>query len=382
MKEIYLNWGTLAKTWPEVLQKMQTYEKDYEINPTISLFQTWEKVWKVQTEVAEFFKARPQDFFFRHNVTVAMNDFIMGVDLPLGDVAMTDLEYGAVANILKLRAQRECRQLRIIKLPFGDELKSASQLVDLILNQMPSNTKMLLISHVMTGTGLRIPLKELAHRTRERGILLAVDGAHGPGATALDFSELDDVDFYGGNLHKWMRGPKGTGFGWVPQRNQSLLKPLMATWTTFETPERFSGFSSQEPWCGSMLMSYCLNWAAFYALSDMVQVWQQQGPKKIFSELQKRRQFVQEQGQKILGFKLLSPQVPELQSPLVTFELPSAFTAKNYQIIHELQQQKGVTISITPLKESFALRFSVHVDVGEDDIVEGLKRIKDYFHNQ
>ena len=381
VKEIYLNWGTLAKTWPTVLQQMQKYENEYELNPTLALFNTWGRVWQVQTEVADFFHARPQDLFFRNNVTVAMNDFLMGVQIPPGDLATTDLEYGAVDNILRLRAKKDGRRVHQVQLPIGEELKSQQQLLDLIMNQLPSSTRLLLISHVMTGSGLKVPIRELARLTRARGILLAVDGAHGPGATDLDFSELEDVDFYGGNLHKWMRGPKGTGFGWSPKRNHELIQPITACWTTFETPERFVGFADQEAWCGAMLMSYCLNWAAFYALSDVIKIWKSQGQKNILQEIQLRRSFVQEQAREILGFKLLSPSVPELQSPLVTFELPKSHVQKNYQIIHELQEQKSVTVSITPLKSTFALRFTVHAETTESDITEGLKRVKAYFNS-
>lgn len=378
MKEIYLNWGTLSKTWPQVMDKVQDYERQYEVNPTLSLFETWGRVWKVQCEVAHFFKARPQDLFFRHNVTVAMNDFIMGVDLPDGDLAMTDLEYGAVANILKLRAEREQRRIHIVKLPIGSELTSSDQLLELIEKQVPSSVRLLLISHVMTGSGLKVPIQKLAKITRKRGILLAVDGAHGPGATDLDFSQLEDLDFYGGNLHKWMRGPKGTGFGWAPKRNHNKIKPLMACWTSFEAPERFAGFHGQEQWCSTMLMSYCLNWSTFFALSDLIQIWNNKG-HDLLETLKTKRNFVESQAKEILGFKLLSPAIHELQSPLVTFELPTSHVQKNYQIIGELYEQKGVTVSITPLKDTFALRFSVHTEVSDEDIVEGITRVRDYF---
>jgi len=377
-KEIYLNWGTLAKTWPQALRKMQEYEVEYELNPTLSLFKTWEKVWKVQTDVAEFFNIRPQDLFLRHNVTVAMNDFIMGADIADGDFATTDLEYGAVFNVLKLRAERDGRKIHIVPIPIGSELKSSKQLIDILLNGMPKNTKLLMISHVMTGSGLRVPIKELSKETRKRGILLAVDGAHGPGTADMDFSELEDVDFYGGNLHKWMRGPKGTGFGWAPKRNHSIIKPLMACWTTFDTAERF-GTIGGERWCASMMMTYCLNWASFFALSDVMQIWNQNGKTKMFAGIQSRRQFVEKKAKEILGFELLSPSVPELQSPLVTFQLPQSHVAKNYQIIHELHETKNVTVSITPLKDTFALRFTCHVDLSEADIEEGLRRVKEYF---
>ncbi len=379
--EIYLNWGTLSRTWPDVLQKMQKYQLDYEINPTVSLFEGWGRLWETQKKVAGFFKAQPTDFYFRHNVTVAMNDFILGAELPPGDIVVTDLEYGAIVNICRYRAEKDKRNLVTILIPMGDELKSEDQLVDLIMKQIPQKSALLMISHVMTGTGLKIPLQKLAKRTRERKILLAVDGAHGPGVTDLDFSLLDDVDFYGGNLHKWFRGPKGTGFGWAPERNHKIIHPLMAGWTTFETPIPFMPFGEGHRWNISMLMAYCLNFNAFYALSDAVDEWQKRDPRKVYAGLQAKRMFIQNEMTKSLGWKVLSPLVESLQSPLVTFELPAHFASQGFEIIHALRNQKNVTVSITPLKGSYALRLSAHIDISEDQILDGIRRIKDYFHS-
>lgn len=378
---IYLNWGTLSKTWPGVMNKMHQYQLEYEVNPTVSLFEGWGRLWETQKKVATFFRAKPTDFYFRHNVTVAMNDFILGAELPAGDLVVTDLEYGAITNICRYRAEKDNRKLTTISIPIGDDIKSEEHLVDLIMNQLPAKTALLMISHVMTGTGLKVPLSKLAQRTRQRGVLLAVDGAHGPGALELDFEKLQDVDFYGGNLHKWFRGPKGTGFGWAPERNQSLMKPLLGGWTTFETPIPFLPFGDGHRWNISMLMAYCLNFNPFYALDDTVDEWQGRGPQKTYLELQKKRSFIQKEVSEVLGWKVLSPMVASLQSPLVTFELPVRFASKGFEIIHELRKQKNVTVSITPLKGSYALRLSAHIDVSEDEIVEGVARIKDYFNS-
>lgn len=379
LDNIYLNWGTLAKTWPSVVEASFRHQTDYEKNPTVSLFEGWGRLWQLQQKVAEFFKARPQDFYFRPNVTVAMNDFILGAELPEGDIAVSDLEYGSIVNICKMRASRENRNIKTIQIPMGAELSSDEHLVDLIMAQLPQKTAMLLLSHITTGNGLKIPLKLLAKKTRERNIFLVIDGAHGPGATDLNFSELGDVDFYGGNLHKWFRGPKGTGFGWAPERNHHLIKPILGSWTVFETPKPFVPFGDGDRWNLSMLMSYCLNYGNFYALSETVDEWQKRGAHDIYKTLQNKRDLIESETRKELNWKVLSPAVQSLQSPMVTFELPQKFAERGYEIMHELQKTKNVTVSVSPLKTSFALRLSAHVDTTEAAIEEGVGRLGKYF---
>lgn len=378
-ENIYLNWGTLSKTWPSVLEASFQHQRDYEKNPTVSLFEGWGRLWNLQKKVASFFKARPQDFYFRPNVTVAMNDFILGAELPDGDIVVSDLEYGSIVNICKMRAARDGRKLTTIQIPMGAELLSEEHLVGLILQQLPNSTALLMLSHVMTGNGLKIPLQRLARETRHRNILLAIDGAHGPGATDLNFSELEDVDFYGGNLHKWFRGPKGTGFGWAPERNHGLMRPILGSWTVFETPRPFVSFGEGDSWNLSMLMSYCLNYGNFYALSEAVDEWHQRGPNVVYQSLQFKRDYIESEMKNTLNWKVLSAPCLSLQSPLVTFELPSQFASRGYDIMHEIQKTQNVTVSVSPLKTTFALRLSAHIDTTNEEISEGISRLRSYF---
>ena len=73
------------------------------------------------------------------------------------------------------------------------------------------HTKLVLCSHIITGTGLITPIKALARLAHDRGALIVADGAHAPGMIPLDLLDLG-CDFYGGNCHKWLCAPKGTGF--------------------------------------------------------------------------------------------------------------------------------------------------------------------------
>ena len=51
---------------------------------------------------------------------------------------------------------------------------------------------------------------------------MLVDGAHVPGARALDISALG-VDWYSANLHKWAHAPRGCGILWAAPDRQAML---------------------------------------------------------------------------------------------------------------------------------------------------------------
>ena len=71
------------------------------------------------------------------------------------------------------------------------------------------------------GTGLKAPIKAIADviatvnrsRSHERRIYLCVDGVHGVGVEELHLPDLG-CDFFAAGTHKWLFGPRGTGFLW------------------------------------------------------------------------------------------------------------------------------------------------------------------------
>ena len=81
-----------------------------------------------------------------------------------------------------------------------------------------------------------------------------VDGAHAPGQIPLDLDELG-ADFYVGNGHKWLCGPKGSAFIHVRRERQPLIEPLIVGWGWGE--DRKLSF-------GSDFIDYMQWWGTYY----------------------------------------------------------------------------------------------------------------------
>ena len=376
---IYLNSGTFSISPNSVLHAQGTYERDFERNPTQALISAWGRLWMLQKQLAEFFHTAPENLFLRPNVTSALNDFILSIPLPKNaELLVTDLEYGAIVNLCRFRAERDRLTLRAICLntPAANDPDPKQNLVDQILRQLSSKSALLMLSHVTTGTGLIVPIAELSAELRRRGVLLVVDGAHGPGALPLDFRLLTELDFYGGNLHKWFLGPKGTAFGWVNPRHHEALVPRFAGWTTYEpTVASFRDFAPDHVFARRMLHSACQNFGPYFALEATLSFWKQSGEASVFSELKRLQARLEELLRDQMGWETISPLHPELRGPLLSYALPELSMTEAATLFEDLLAKHNLQVGIPTVKGIPCLRFSPHIYNTENELERAVKII-------
>lgn len=376
---IYLNSGTHSICPRRVTDAVVGYLRECERNPTANLVGIWDKLWEVQKGLGAFLGARPEDLFLRANVTAAMNSFILGMPLPVGpgEILVSDVEYQAVVNICRYRAEQSGLKLRAFHLPGRNAREfdglTAEALAELVVCELKPDTRMLLLSHVTTGHGLKLPIELIARETRKRGILLAVDGAHATGALPLDFSKLGDLDFYGGNLHKWAMGPKGTGFGWVHPLHQDRLEPREIGWTTFESGDPHNRFAPGSRFAQKHIQAASIDFAPLLGIGEMIAFWREHGADKIRARLSELQACVAREIGNQVGWDWLAPTDPALRGPLLSFELPAKLEAEGYGLMKRVLKNHKLQIASSRLQGRWVMRIAPHIHNTEAEIQQAAK---------
>lgn len=85
-------------------------------------------------------------------------------------------------------------------------------------------TRLIGTSHVTSPTGIRLPVTEICALAHAHGALALVDGAQSFAVMPIDVQAMG-CDFFTSNTHKWLGGPKGSGFLYARQELMERLQP-------------------------------------------------------------------------------------------------------------------------------------------------------------
>jgi isopenicillin-N epimerase len=177
--------------------------------------------------LADLIGSEAENVVFVSNATAGVNAVLRSLRLRPGDeLLVTNHGYNACNNVVRYVAEREGGTVVVAEVPMPVE--SAEQIVDAVLTRVSDRTRLALVDHVTSPTGIVFPIEELIRRLNERGVDTLVDGAHGPGMLPLDMKKLGAA-YYTGNCHKWLCAPKGAGFLYArPDRQEGLQPPVIS----------------------------------------------------------------------------------------------------------------------------------------------------------
>ncbi len=262
---IYLNHGTVGATPRVVLEAQHAWQRRIETQPARFLFREalhWSAADAVVSassghprslvraaadEVGAFVGARGEDIVF-DNASTGINAVLRSLALADGDeILILDQAYGAVAKAAGFVARQAGARVVTVALPFpvdGDAADVTSAYADAVERALGPRTRIAVIDHVASDTALVLPVAEIAARCRAHGVPVLVDGAHAPGAIALDIPGLG-VDWYVGNLHKWAFVPRACGLLWAAPERQAALHPPTISWGLD------TGMTSEFDWTGT-----------------------------------------------------------------------------------------------------------------------------------
>lgn len=170
--------------------------------------------------IASFTGCDKNEIALTHNVTEGINIACWGVPLKRRDeVIVTDQEH--VGNALPWLNRQK---LHGIVLKTFTPAPTAAETLERIAALITKRTRVIAVPHIPCTQGQVLPVKEICKLARDRGIYSCIDGAHGPGMMPLDLHDMG-CDTYASCCHKWMLGPKGTGFLYVRAEFGAVLQP-------------------------------------------------------------------------------------------------------------------------------------------------------------
>lgn len=246
----FLNHGSFGACPLPVLEKQSSLRQQLEREPVRFFMREYEALLdNARSLLAEFVGIEPAELAFVPNATTGVNSVLRSLCFSAGDELLTtDHEYNACRNALDFIAARSDAKVVVAKIPFP--IDSPQQVVEAVMQQVSSRTRLALLDHMTSQTGLIFPIKQLVYQLAKCGVDTLVDGAHAPGMVPLNLQEIG-ATYYTGNCHKWLCAPKGSAFLYVKQEQQSAIRPLTISHGANSPRSDRSRFQLEFDWTGT-----------------------------------------------------------------------------------------------------------------------------------
>ena len=185
-----------------------------------------ERVDAARRFMAGFIGTSPEHAVWVANATTGVNVALSAVPLEAGDeIIVTDHAYGAIARTAKRCAARVGGRVTVAAIDLTDD---TAEIVDAILEAVTDQTRVAIVDHIASPTGLVLPVAAIVDALRAREIVTIVDAAHAPGSTTLGVDGLK-ADFWTGNFHKWCAAPRPCAALVVGDAWRARTEPLVAS---------------------------------------------------------------------------------------------------------------------------------------------------------
>lgn len=231
--KVFFNVGTVGAMPQIVVDKMMEHANyiaanvadwAYKDDNKEEFISGYNNLLSIRTKVARLVNATVPEIAMTDNVTHGMSYFANGISLKAGDeVLTTDQEHSGGKGGWLVKEKRYGVVFKTAVVP--KPANSPSEVYDAIVKAITPRTKVLMLSHMISGSGAILPVKELCAEASKRGIITVLDGAQTVGHIKIDIKDIG-CDVYLGCFHKWMGAPGGTGFMFI---KAGLMKDVYTT---------------------------------------------------------------------------------------------------------------------------------------------------------
>lgn len=247
----FLNHGSFGACPIAVLHTQQDFRNRLERQPLRFLGREFEALLDQAREaLAAFVGASCEELVFVPNATTGVNAVLRSLTFsPNDELLTTSQEYNACRNALDFVASRSGATVIVAEVPYP--IASPDQVIEAVLSKVSDRTRLALIDHVVSQTGLVFPIALLVQALSNRGIDTLIDGAHAPGMVELNLSAIG-ATYYASTCHKWICAPKGAAFLYVKKEKQAEIRPLTISHGANSPRRDRSKFQLEFDWMGTV----------------------------------------------------------------------------------------------------------------------------------
>jgi selenocysteine lyase/cysteine desulfurase len=232
-----------------------------------------------------------------------------GLDLAQGDEVLTsNQEHPGGRCAWLVKEKRQGVRLRELALP--KPAHSPEEILDLVTKGFGTRTRVLVLSHVITGSGAILPVKEICAAARARGIFTVLDGAQAVGHVPVNLHEIG-CDAYVGCFHKWILAPAGNGFLYLRQDQAARI------WTTLANSQwddhKDEGYRFSQRGTGSPTLLEGLE----AALDFHAEI----GHERILARIKSLGQYLRSELRKIPQVKIYSPMEESMCAGITVYNI-------------------------------------------------------------
>ena len=177
---------------------------------------------QARSAAAEYLGGDRGQVVFTRSTTDGLGLLYGGLRLREGqEVVTTTHDFYSTHEALRLRADRTGAKVRRITLYEDPAAVTSARLVEAVRRGLGPRTRVLALTWVHSGTGVKLPLAGICQAVAEhnRGrdpadrVLVCADAVHALGVEPEAVPALG-CDFLVAGCHKWLFGPRGTGLVW------------------------------------------------------------------------------------------------------------------------------------------------------------------------
>lgn len=311
---VYLNTGTLGVTAPPVLRVLLDEVTQFEQQGELLFLPLQARMDAARTRLARLLGADADEVAFTRNATEGVNLVAWGLPWTEHDeVLISDEEHPAVDVPWQHLSNNGGPRVRRFQVHADPEATLAS-----VREGLTARTRLVATSHVSCVSGTRLPVREICRLAAEHGALSLLDGAQAVGQLPVHLPEIG-ADFYVGNGHKWLHGPKGTGFLYVRRDRLDLLKAQHVGPWSFVKPIHLESLQHEH---SARRYEYgTRNYPTYVALGAAVDYLESLGWDRLEARMRDLSTELKERLREVPGLALVSPHPWQQSSALVAFRV-------------------------------------------------------------